>query len=68
MSPVHDKRPAHRPSRRKEIIAAATKTFFRDGYVEARMVAAVEKMCISLLMSLADQSCHGSASWVTSIS
>ena len=32
-----DKRPAHRPSRRKEIIAAATKTFSRDGYVEARI-------------------------------
>jgi AcrR family transcriptional regulator len=159
VTPVHDKRPAHQPSRRKEIIAAATKTFSRDGYVEARiediaraagvaptaiyyhfggkeelftqalraamagfseriswparisrrristawarlspragssrartrmrpgwwrysegpisrvargpLVAVVEEMCISLLMSLADQLCHGSASWVTSIS
>jgi AcrR family transcriptional regulator len=32
-----DKRPAHRPSRRMEIIEAATKAFSRDGYVEARI-------------------------------
>jgi AcrR family transcriptional regulator len=32
-----DKRPAHRPSRRKEIIEAATKAFSRDGYVEVRV-------------------------------
>jgi len=32
-----DKRPAHRPSRRKEIIEAATKAFSRDGYMEARI-------------------------------
>ncbi len=31
------KRPAHRPSRRKQIIEAATRTFSRDGYVEARV-------------------------------
>ena len=37
MTPEQDKRPAHRPSRRKEIIEAATKTFSRDGYVEARI-------------------------------
>ncbi|HXO23524.1 MAG TPA: TetR/AcrR family transcriptional regulator, partial [Streptosporangiaceae bacterium] len=37
MTPGEDKRPAHRPSRRKEIIEAATKTFSRDGYVEARI-------------------------------
>jgi AcrR family transcriptional regulator len=38
VTPAQDKRrPAHRPSRRKEIIAAATKTFSRDGYVEARI-------------------------------
>jgi len=34
---VEHKRPAHRPSRRKEIIEAATKAFSRDGYVEARI-------------------------------
>jgi AcrR family transcriptional regulator len=34
---VKHKRPAHRPSRRKEIIDAATKAFSRDGYVEARI-------------------------------
>jgi AcrR family transcriptional regulator len=34
---TEDKRPAHRPSRRKEIIKAATKAFSRDGYVEARI-------------------------------
>jgi AcrR family transcriptional regulator len=37
VTPGQDKRPAHRPSRRKEIIEAATKTFSRDGYVEARI-------------------------------
>ena len=37
MTPGQGKRPAHRPSRRKEIIEAATKTFSRDGYVEARI-------------------------------
>jgi AcrR family transcriptional regulator len=37
LTPGQDKRPAHRPSRRREIIAAATKTFSRDGYVEARI-------------------------------
>ena len=37
MTPGQAKRPAHRPSRRKDIIAAATKTFSRDGYVEARI-------------------------------
>ena len=31
------KRPAHRPSRRRLIIEAATKAFSRDGYVEARV-------------------------------
>ncbi len=35
--PVEPKRPAHRPSRRKEIIEAATRVFSRDGYVEARV-------------------------------
>jgi AcrR family transcriptional regulator len=34
---VQRKRPAHRPSRRKEIIEAATRVFSRDGYVEARV-------------------------------
>ena len=37
MTPVQNKRPAHRPSRRKEIIDAATQAFSRDGYVEARI-------------------------------
>jgi len=37
VTPGQDKRPAHRPSRRKEIIDAATKAFSRDGYVEARI-------------------------------
>jgi AcrR family transcriptional regulator len=37
VTPEVDKRPAHRPSRRKEIIEAATKAFSRDGYVEARI-------------------------------
>jgi AcrR family transcriptional regulator len=37
VTPVEHKRPAHRPSRRKEIIEAATKAFSRDGYVEARI-------------------------------
>ena len=37
MTAVEPKRPAHRPSRRKQIIGAATKTFSRDGYVEARV-------------------------------
>ena len=36
MTPA-DKRPAHRPSRRKEIIEAATIAFSRDGYVEVRV-------------------------------
>src|SRR4029077_20042079 len=31
------KRPAHRPSRRKERIEAETRVFSRDGYVEARV-------------------------------
>jgi AcrR family transcriptional regulator len=31
------KRPAHRPSRRKQIIAAATVVFAREGYVEANV-------------------------------
>lgn len=35
--PPADKRPAHRPSRCKEIIEAATKAFSRDGYVEVRV-------------------------------
>jgi len=35
--PAERKRPAHRPSRRKEIIEAATKVFSCDGYVEARV-------------------------------
>jgi len=34
---AEDKRPAHRPSRRKDIIKAATKAFSRDGYMEARI-------------------------------
>jgi len=34
---TNGKRPAHRPSRRKEIIEAATRVFARDGYVEARV-------------------------------
>ena len=37
MSPAQRKRPAHRPSRRKEIVDAATRVFSRDGYVEARV-------------------------------
>ena len=37
MSPEQRKRPAHRPSRRKEIVEAATRVFSRDGYVEARV-------------------------------
>jgi AcrR family transcriptional regulator len=37
VTPAERKRPAHRPSRRKQIIDAATKTFSRDGYVEARV-------------------------------
>ena len=37
MSPEQGRRPAHRPSRRKEIVEAATRVFSRDGYVEARV-------------------------------
>ena len=37
MSSPERKRPAHRPSRRKQIIDAATTVFSRDGYVEARV-------------------------------
>jgi AcrR family transcriptional regulator len=37
LTSIDRKRPAHRPSRRKEIIEAATRTFSRDGYVEARV-------------------------------
>lgn len=37
MTPAERKRPAHRPSRRKEIIVAATRAFSRDGYVEVRV-------------------------------
>lgn len=37
MTPAERKRPAHRPSRRKEIIEAATRAFSRDGYVEVRV-------------------------------
>lgn len=37
MIPAQGKRPAHRPSRRQEIIKAATKAFSRDGYMEARI-------------------------------
>ena len=37
MSPAQGKRPAHRPSRRKQIIEAATRVFSRDGYAEARV-------------------------------
>ena len=37
MSSPERKRPAHRPSRRKQIIEAATKVFSQDGYVEARV-------------------------------
>lgn len=36
-SATEHKRPAHRPSRRKQIIEAATRAFARDGYVEARV-------------------------------
>ena len=37
MNFAEHKRPAHRPSRRRQIIDAATKAFSRDGYVEARI-------------------------------
>ena len=37
MNFAEHKRPAHRPSRRRQIIDAATKAFSRDGYVEARV-------------------------------
>jgi AcrR family transcriptional regulator len=37
VSPEQGRRPAHRPSRRKEIVEAATRVFSRDGYVEARV-------------------------------
>lgn len=37
MPPTELRRPAHRPSRRKQIIDAATKAFSRHGYVEARI-------------------------------
>jgi len=37
VTPAESKRPAHRPSRRKQIIEAATKAFSRDGYVEVRV-------------------------------
>jgi len=37
VSPEQRKRPAHRPSRRKEIVEAATRVFSGDGYVEARV-------------------------------
>jgi AcrR family transcriptional regulator len=37
VAPAQRKRPAHRPSRRKQIIEAATRVFSRDGYAEARV-------------------------------
>lgn len=37
MNFAEHKRPAHRPSRRRQIIEAATKAFSSDGYVEARV-------------------------------
>ena len=37
MNFAEHKRPAHRPSRRRQIIDAATRAFSRDGYVEARV-------------------------------
>jgi AcrR family transcriptional regulator len=37
MTVAPPKRPAHRPSRRKQIIEAATQVFARDGYVEANV-------------------------------
>jgi AcrR family transcriptional regulator len=37
VAPAQRKRPAHRPSRRKQIIEAATRVFSRGGYAEARV-------------------------------